>query len=153
VIETAVLNLILADANVVAIIGDRVRPFTDTTNTSLPALTYWRKNTNRPFSNDGPTGQGITSFQLDAWATTATTCWQILDAVRLALDGIQGSYFSTRIDYIHVTDQTDQTNTPVRTGNQKPIQRATMDIEVSYTESLRVIGGGGFGSGFSSGWN
>jgi hypothetical protein len=151
VIETALINLILADTTTTDIIGTRIRPFADTNVVQKPALTYWRKTTARPFTNDGPTGQGITSFQLDAWGGSATQCWQILDAIRVALDGISGTFSDTKIDFIHVTDQSDQINTPVRPGSQKPIQRATMELDISYQETLRaIVTGDDFDTEFSS---
>jgi len=148
-IEATLIDILTANSSLYSLIGGRIRPFTDTTVTAKPCLTYWRPNTQRPYSNDGPTGQGLVTFQLDAWAADAATVYAVMHAVRQALDGFSGIVNSTQIDFIHVIDQQDQLNTPVRAGEQKGIQRSTMQILISYTEDLIAVGGSAFDNAFS----
>lgn len=134
-IETALISLITGNAGVSALIGTRMVPFTDTNTLTLPRLTYWRTNSERPISNSGPTGQCIATFQLDAWAPDAATSWQVLEAVRKALNGFSGSNSGMTIDSVRWQDQSDQINTPALPGVQKSTQRMTATIVVSYTDA------------------
>ena len=134
-IETALINLVTGNSGVSGIIGTRMRPFPDASNVTLPALTYWRTNSERPMCNDGPVGQCIATFQLDAWAPDAATCWQLLEAVRLAINGYSGTIAGMKIDSIRLSDQSDQINTAALPGYQKSTQRVTMTIVVSYTDA------------------
>jgi hypothetical protein len=146
-IETALINILTNDPGVSGIVGGRVRPFTDANTTAYPCLTYWRSNTDRPISNDGPTGQSIAIFQLDAWAADAATCWQVSNAVRLATNGKSGTLYGTQIDSIRWQDETDQINTPVLPGKQKATQRRTATVVISYAEKLNEPA---FSAGFCS---
>ena len=132
-IETVLVNLLVSATSL------PVRPFSDTNLAVKPCLTYWRPNTNRPLSNDGATGQAIVDFQIDCWANDIATSQSTLDTVRKALNGLTGVYSSTQIDMIRVLDQQDQISIPVRPGTQKPPQRSTMIVRISYTEDVVAI--------------
>lgn len=137
-IETALINLVQANATLKGLISGRIRPFTDANTVVLPAITYWRTNSERPICNDGPTGQCIATFQIDSWALDAATGWQVLEAFRLAFNGYSGveSGSGMKIDSIRFQDQADQINTVTLPGKQKSTQRATDTIVISYSDSI-----------------
>ena len=115
-IETALISLFTANAAVNALISGRICPFTDGNLLALPRLTYWRSNCQRPMSNDGPTGQAIATFQIDAWAVDGLTAYQLLDSCRQAANGFSGTVAGVKIDSIRFEDQNDQINVQVPTG-------------------------------------
>lgn len=126
------VSILTADSGVNAI-TTHVRPFADPQPTARPNLTYHRVSTVRPYSNDGPVGLATAHYQIDAWADTALVALQLADAVRAALDGFQGTAGGRRIDAIHVIDQQDGSE-PVRPGEQKPVQRVTLDVTIQFQE-------------------
>ena len=134
-IETALVNLLTADPGVAAILQGGVRPFSDANTAAYPCITYWRTNSERPISNDGPTGQCIATFQLDAWAPDIATCWQLQDAVRRATNGKSGLFSGVTVDSMRWIDQNDQINVPVLVGRQKATQRQTATIVISYADA------------------
>ena len=151
-IETALISLFTANAAVNALISGRICPFTDGNLLALPRLTYWRSNCQRPMSNDGPTGQAIATFQIDAWAVDGLTAYQLLDSCRQAANGFSGTVAGVKIDSIRFEDQNDQINVQVLPGRQKATQRSTAVLVISFTETLATPASG-FSTGFSSGFN
>lgn len=137
-IETTLIAILNADATFNGLVAGRIRPFTDADATAYPCLTYWRTHTDRPISNDGPTGQNLATIQLDSWAPDLATAWSVMDAARKAFNAlvVPGVVDGVQIDSIRWEDQTEQINTPALPGKQKSVQRHTAVIVVSYTESL-----------------
>ena len=122
---------------------------------SYPALTYWRTNSDRPISNDGATGQCIAIFQIDAWASDIFTCWELLDAARLATNCFSGTGNGTQIDCIRWEDEQDWPGVVPLPGRQKATQRSTARLVISYTDNATVPppAARAFSAGFSSGFN
>jgi len=134
-IEGAIVAHLQADAGVSAIVGTKIHPFAGAEDFPRPKLTYWRVDTQRQFSNQGPTMTPRARFQLDAWADNYLTARQLLDAVRQALDGYIGVMNGWTIQGIHALDERDQPATTVDPGKKAPINRSSLDVYVDYVEN------------------
>jgi hypothetical protein len=133
-IETALMNLLKTNTAVAALVGDRIKPWSDLASTPRPMITYHRVTTNRDITNDGPTGQSIVHLQLDMWADQMTQAWACADAVRVAINGYSGTVGTQQIDCIRITDQQDGNNVAVLPGQSKPTQRVTLDLTICHHE-------------------
>lgn len=133
-LEGALTAYLQADAGVSAIVGNRISPYSGAEKFARPKLTYWRIDTQRQFTNQGPTYTPRTRIQFDAWADDYLTCKQILIAIRQALDGYRGTMNGITIQGIHALDERDTPLTNVDPGKDKPIQRSTQDYYVDYVE-------------------
>lgn len=86
-IEEDVRALLLAQAGIVALVGDRVWPALVPDSSDLPALGYFRVDTRRVYSHEGRSGLARPRFQLDCYAGTYAQVAALAAAVRAALDG------------------------------------------------------------------
>lgn len=94
-IEEAIFHLVSNDAGVTALLGSgtacRVYPKKLPQTPTLPAVVYHRIDTPREHSQQGASELAHPRFQFDCWAETRSGAKAVADAVRLALDGFQGS--------------------------------------------------------------
>lgn len=81
------VDVLLADSAVTAIIGSRIDAVVVRQETMLPALT-WRRlpGGERTYSFAGSAGYTTVLVAMDAWATTFQQARTLIDAVRAALD-------------------------------------------------------------------
>jgi hypothetical protein len=133
-IEGAIVAMLAADTTVSGLIGARIRPFGDPEEIARPFLTYWRVDTDREITNDGPTGKSTPRIQFDAWAEDLLTARQITAAVRKLLNGFRGTVGGINVDQIRSVGERDN-STPADPGKKKPVQRVTLDIKISFTET------------------
>lgn len=90
-IETELRAYTLAGAEVAALVGTRMYPQHLPQNPTLPALVYQRIDTRRLHDMDGPDQLPRPRIQIAAWASSAATAWETVDAVRRRLDGYRGA--------------------------------------------------------------
>jgi hypothetical protein len=134
-IDGALVALMNADDGITDIVKG-IGPFTNTVPKARPFITYYRITTDRPKSNDGPTGQAQVHYQIDCYADDLLTAKAAANAVRLAVDGYAGSFQGWHIDYVFVTNEQDSISEPIPPGQALPVQRVTMDITLSITEPI-----------------
>jgi hypothetical protein len=138
-VEGAIREVLLADAGVGSLIGDRIRPFTDPASIPMPKLTYQRWGTAMDvaaggFTNDGPTGFKVAKIQLDAWAADLLTAGRVAGAVERCLNGTVIPGTGVNILCARVNDVREQPATLIP-GREKPPQRITLDLRVTYQEN------------------
>ena len=95
-IDTALTTLLKAHAGV----GDRVHSGAQLVKvtTDLPKLLYSLLGIERRYTDDGNTGLTQGRYQIDIFAVLPSDARAIADAIRLALDGYQGTQDDTRIE-------------------------------------------------------
>lgn len=101
-IEADVVELLLADATVVAAVGGRITPVAVRVEAGLPALTFARQAGARTYTFTGAPDATIT-IALTAWASEWPAARNLAEAVREALDMAT----SEAIEIASVTDGAD----------------------------------------------
>lgn len=103
-IESLVVQRLLADPAVAALVGERVEPLKLPQKPTLPALVYSRVSTKRVLTHDGP-GPERPRIQVDCWASTPREAKDLAAAVRACLDApelppgdLLGSFLDNELD-------------------------------------------------------
>lgn len=91
VIEEALAAHILADADITALIGDRIYPNVAPQDAELPLLVYQRISSPRVRSQSGPSGLAHPRFQIRAKAASYSEARDLAGKVRVSLDGFAGT--------------------------------------------------------------
>lgn len=127
-IEAHVVDVLLADSAVAAIVGTRVFPVVVRKTTDLPGLTYARLGQGeRTYSLAGRAGMATTAIGLNACALTYTQARALADAVRDALD----AYGDANIQVAWVIDGDDDYQAP---SDDTIIYVCRVVVNVMYTE-------------------
>ncbi len=98
-------------------------------NTSLPAITFFKVSGPRDQTQEGPSGLVAARFQVTSWGDNYTTSKRLSEQVRFALDGFRGAMFDVRIDGIELLNEMDD-NDP-----EPNIFKTIMDFRVKYAEA------------------
>ena len=107
-IEAKMVDILLADAGVAAIVGTRIFPVVIRQTVAFPSVTYRRlPGGERTYSLSGRAGMTTVSVALYAWALDYATARNLADQVRDALDAYT-SNTSTNIQVATVTDGADE---------------------------------------------
>jgi len=101
-IESSVVAVLLADADVIAIVGDRITPVAVRQAADVPAVTFARQAGSREYTFGGGV-QAEVVIGLTCWASTWLVARNGAEAMRVALDTYQGG----DIDVASVTDGSD----------------------------------------------
>lgn len=103
-IEAKMVDILLADAGVAAIVGTRIDPVVVRQTTSFPSVIYRRlPGGERTYSLAGRGGMTTVTVALYGWATDYATARSLANAIRDALD----AYTSSASDGIQVASVTD----------------------------------------------
>lgn len=89
-IEDALRAVLIADADVSALVAARVWPARLPQSAALPAVVYQRVSTTGGMSLSAPAGPTRSRVQLSAWAPTFPQARQLGEAVVAALNGYSG---------------------------------------------------------------
>ena len=107
-IEGAIFNLLSNDGAVTSSVSARIYPVVVARSSSHPALTYQLLSADRSRSTEGPTGDVRGLWQIICWSETYDeTLWNLVDAVRRALDGVAGTFGGTRIEQCLIAGESD----------------------------------------------
>lgn len=93
-LEEGLVAFLIADADIHAVVEDRIYPMMIPQGAVIPCLTYQRISTPRIVTHDssGATGDLISPrFQFDAWSETQKEAKAITDALRKVLHGKTGA--------------------------------------------------------------
>jgi hypothetical protein len=85
-IEQRVTAVLLAAADVTALVGNRIFPVVVRQNTRLPAITYARQSSERDYVLTGSLHYARALIGLTAWANEYAEARALADAIRQALD-------------------------------------------------------------------
>lgn len=86
-IETQLVEVLLADAGVAALVGNRISPVVLRQEMGMPCLIYQRLAGTREYVFTGPASSASAEIGLTAWANEYAQARATADAVRKALDG------------------------------------------------------------------
>lgn len=82
---------LLADASILATVGQRIYPIRLPQNPTLPAITYLKVSGLRHYKTNGPQNLSRPRVQIDCWATTYAAALSLAEDVRQALEGYSGA--------------------------------------------------------------
>lgn len=104
---TAIRNLLVNDADVGAIIGDRIHPGIAPENVPYPLAIYSELTQSFDESKDGPIPTGNHSFEVHIYSYEYPQCQRIATAIKAALDWYTGTVNTVAINRIRFVDQSD----------------------------------------------
>jgi hypothetical protein len=130
-IDTALVSLLTAATGVTALVGTRIFAVQAPQGSSLPVLVYSRDQGDREFGTHmtGHTGLMRATYTLSCVGDTLLAVRNLTKQVRLALQ-----YKSNAdVRLVRVTNDQD-TQEPPNNGEQLPIYRTDLTVEITYTE-------------------
>lgn len=145
-IESAIRSVLVADADVAALVGERISPQPMPQAETLPAVTL-KRISDQPIARGqrGPSGLRDARIQVDAWAATLVAAQAVADAVEAVLDPIErrprgglapALYVGDgcRIDFARLVNQQDFDEPDVQDGSDPSIRyhRVSSDFTVRY---------------------
>lgn len=130
-IDESLLQLLLAEAGVIALAGTRVYSTQAPQGTAMPCVVYARDNNSRgPYMHmRGMTGLTRATFSISCLGASLMDVRNLARAVRNALQYKQ----STSIRLAVVKSDDDSTE-PTGGGEQLPIYRTDLSVEITYLE-------------------
>lgn len=100
-IEEGLVAYLLADANLSALVGNRIHPIELPQTINTPAITYQRISNPRTMTHDqDSTGLSEPRFQFNAYAETYSVARAVIVALRECLLGFKGVFGTIRVDGI-----------------------------------------------------
>jgi len=123
-IESAVVAVLLANAGVAAIVGDRITPVAVRGNATLPGMTFARQSGSREYSFGGGV-EATVLIGITCWSLTYPQARSGAEAARAALDKYNGG----DIDIVAVTDGSDLYDP------EADVFGCTVVAQVHYTEA------------------
>ncbi|HEV7299210.1 MAG TPA: DUF3168 domain-containing protein [Tepidisphaeraceae bacterium] len=126
------MSLLRAIPDVASIAGGRVMP-AGSRGLARPNVVYQRLSTRRDWTNDGPTRAPRTTVQVGCWADRLEVALAIAAAVRIALDGFNGTVNGLVIDAIFLDDENTAPESK-SAGQEEGIKGVLLDFNVHYQE-------------------
>jgi hypothetical protein len=98
VAETAVKTLLTGWADLTTLTtADRIWAGTLPVGFSVPAVTFNEVGDSPVVAHDGPAGTTVSRVQVDCWASSRASAWQVYLAVNARLDGFSGAAGSVNV--------------------------------------------------------
>ena len=131
-IDESLIQLLLADAGVVAIAGTRIYSTQAPQGTAMPCIVFTRETQGRgPYMHmAGMTGLIRAIYTVSALGESLIDTRNLGRAVRVALQ-----YKRTATVRLAVVKNDDDLTEPQGGGEQLPIYRTDIGVEITYTES------------------
>ena len=130
-IDEVVRQTLLAQAEIVGTIGSRIFSTQAPQGTELPCIVYAQDQASRgPFMHmRGMTGLARVTYQISCLGTSLMDVRNLSRAVRVALQYKQNS--AIRLAVVKTDDDTTE---PQGGGEQLPIYRTDLSVEITYQE-------------------
>jgi hypothetical protein len=108
-IKGAIAYLVLHDAAMISLIGDRFKPGLIPAKSPLPAIGYQVIGTTHENTQDGPDGLPARRFQFTVDANSWDDCEKVSKALRILLDGYHGKVGNIEVSIIRLENDYDGT--------------------------------------------
>lgn len=131
-IDESVVQLLLADAGVVAIAGTRIYSTQAPQGTAMPFIVFARETQGRgPYQHmTGMTGLTRANYTVSCLGESLIDTRNLGRAVRVALQ-----YKRTAAIRLAIVKTDDDLTEPQGGGEQLPVYRTDIGVEITYTES------------------
>ena len=107
-IEKRIVDLLLDDTAVKALVGTRIAPVVLRQETGMPCLVYRRLDSNPEYTLAGRAGWRTVTVQVVCWSADYTHARGLAEAVRDALDSYSETSGTGSIRFISVSDGADE---------------------------------------------
>ena len=107
-IGPGVRSKLIADSDVSALVGTRIRPDKLAQTETLPAIAYTEINTEHDQGIDGPVGSRLTRLAVGCFDDSRLGANALAEKVRLAIDGETGTFGSETVDACVLEDTNQQ---------------------------------------------
>lgn len=139
-IEQWLAGLLTDDPDVIASVSGQVHPIFIPSSELLPALTYQRKQTARDMTHRGASGLAKPRFELACWAQSSIPGYKqnliTSRAVRLAINGWQGTKDAHNVRSVSIDDEYDEDDTPVFADGVVTFRRVLV-VSIQHTEVVK----------------
>lgn len=131
-IDESLVQLLSADADISAQVGSRLYAVQAPQGAGLPCIVYQRENTGRgPYMHmGGMTGITRVTFTISAIGESLIAVRNLARAIRAALQ-----FKRTDSIRLAVVKSDDDTQEPPNNGEQLPIYRTDLSVEITFTEA------------------
>ena len=131
-IDESLVQLLSADAGIALAVGSRIYAVQAPQGTTLPCIVYQRENLGRgPYMHmQGMTGIARVPFTVSAVGESLLEGRNLARAIRTALQ-----FKRTEAIRLAVVKDDDDAQEPPANGEQLPIYRTDVSVEITYTES------------------
>jgi len=106
-IESAIVNLINSNDDLVELIDEKIYPINLPQDTALPAIVYQQIIETEPMTTEGALGLIESRFQITCWADSHNDCVELAEKLRAALADASGIYAGVIILHIQVVGRGD----------------------------------------------
>lgn len=131
-IDESLVQLLSADAGIALAVGGRIYAVQAPQGTALPCIVYQRESLGRgPYMHmQGMTGITRVTFTVSAVGESLLEVRNLARAIRTALQ-----FKRTEAIRLAVVKDDDDAQEPPANGEQLPIYRTDVSVEITYTES------------------
>ena len=131
-IDESLVQLLSADADIAAQVGSRLYAVQAPQGAGLPCIVYQRENTGRgPYMHmSGMTGITRVTFTISAIGESLIAVRNLARAIRAVLQ-----FKRTDSIRLAVVKSDDDTQEPPNNGEQLPIYRTDLSVEITFTEA------------------
>lgn len=131
-IDESLVQLLSADAGIALAVGSRIYAVQAPQGTTLPCIVYQRESLGRgPYMHmQGMTGITRVTFTVSAVGESLLEVRNLARAIRTALQ-----FKRTEAIRLAVVKDEDDAQEPPANGEQLPIYRTDVSVEITYTES------------------
>lgn len=139
-IESEMFSYLQGQSAITALVGARIYPDAAPQTASLPLVVYSKQSTDRQLTLKRSVGVCTARIQLDVYGASRTVCENIMDSIRLVVDGFQGNWGTT---YIHLCKfDSESVGWDLETAKDTGIHQSSVDLVVTFTESTTDFFGG-----------
>ena len=131
-IEISLRNHLLTDANVTALVDNRIYPGKLPPTTEFPAITYAKASGRELLTCDGPEGTAQARIRLRICSDTYQETLDTFDVVRDALHGHTGELGDHTAALVSIEDDSDTRPMPKAVGSADSRYRRTISVMVWY---------------------
>jgi len=130
VIEEAIRNKLLNDANVSALVGTRIYTNEIPQKPTYPVILYEQINSERDFTMQGPSGIVTTSIQIRAYDSNYSGVKDLTTKIRQVLNGLTETILGVNIFGIFLQNESDEYDEDLE------INSTILDYSISHDEVL-----------------
>lgn len=126
-VRQAVRRLLLTDATIAALVGDRIHPGALPQDCPLPAISYAVAGTREPRTLARATPYRATRFRVSIWSDFEAEAEDVAEAARAALAGFSGLVGAIRVALVAIEGEVDLPE-PRPDGGDESTYRITLDL-------------------------
>ena len=139
-IEADLYSYMTSESTITNLVSTRIYPDAAPQSSTLPLIVYSKQSTDRQVTLKRSVGICTARIQLDIFGASRTVCENIVEQIRLRTDGFQGNWGTT---FIHLCKfDSESVGWDLESAKDTGIHRATVDLVVSFSESVTDFFGG-----------